>query len=545
MKLVVNSNNLVDERFGSGTAGSILASKLVEAFQKFTQTRGPCFQREQALPGLCLSQNQYLQVLRSRWQPKCFLPSCYTSNPHILILEAGPQMSWFQRKLSDIPLASSLLFGVGIDRIHKTVPQTTSAAGLKNKQLLLPTGRMLGGTAMLNAMIFSFGNHEDESSKRFHSWDPHFFSELFKINEPVAGCQLRPEPVRRHPITQKLHSALSNIFEALGLPVIDKSDGWTSEGLHTPLIPTESRSIFQVLIDPRSEGTILGVKADSRGVSLKILLKTPRIPMNDATISPEVILSAGTFETPAILLRSGIGTSGVSVLAQTSALTSIAYLRTSLQRLHNFSRPDIQFTFIAAAVFEQEIFRTLGHFSDSVWRHFLPPAGQGLKNTIIILVSLLEPASRGHVQLDPLSLQSSETAQPEVDPAFFSVASDMERMVEAVSWLYSILTGHKAFVSSVDQPSLLPPIQMTSRGLEAFRALGARLHIPTYPGCPAPPSNQETSNDQHSGVSKRWRQFFGCLIQSITISNYHFVGTCPVTAGQEKNIRSVVSPNLK
>ncbi|KAF5398676.1 hypothetical protein PHET_08437, partial [Paragonimus heterotremus] len=220
---------------GGGTAGSVLASKLVEAFQQLNQTRGPCFQREQTLPGLCVSQNQYLQVLRSRRRPKQSLPSCNNPSPHILILEAGPQMSWLQRKLSDIPLASPLLLGVGIDRIYKTVSQTASAAGMKDKQLLLPTGRMLGGTAMLNAMIFSFGNREDESSKQFHSWYPHFFSELFKINEPATGCQLRPEPVHRHPITEKLHSALCDIFEALRLPVVDKSDGWTSEGLHTPL----------------------------------------------------------------------------------------------------------------------------------------------------------------------------------------------------------------------------------------------------------------------------------------------------------------------
>ncbi|KAF7256867.1 hypothetical protein EG68_05581 [Paragonimus skrjabini miyazakii] len=169
---------------GGGTAGSILASKLVEAFQQLNQRGGPCFQKEQTLPGLCVSQNQYLQVLRSRWRPRQSLLACSTPNPHILILEAGPQISWLQRKLSDIPLAPPLLLGVGIDRIYKTVSQTASAAGLKNKQLLLPTGRMLGGSAMLNAMIFSLGNREDESSKQFHSWYPHFFSELFKINEP-------------------------------------------------------------------------------------------------------------------------------------------------------------------------------------------------------------------------------------------------------------------------------------------------------------------------------------------------------------------------
>ncbi|KAF7235781.1 hypothetical protein EG68_11125 [Paragonimus skrjabini miyazakii] len=158
--------------------------------------------------------------------------------------------------------------------------------------------------------------------------------------------------------------------------------------------------------------------------------------MTDAVSLPEIILNTATIETPAILLRSGISTSGVSILTQTSSLTSTTCLRISYQRLHNVFRPDIQFTFIAAAVFEQEFFRTLGyflhvfvswlgHFLDSVWRHFLTPADQDLKRTIIILISLLEPVSLGHVQLHPPFLQSDQTKQPQISPAFFSVASDM------------------------------------------------------------------------------------------------------------------------
>ncbi|KAA3671334.1 uncharacterized protein DEA37_0008427, partial [Paragonimus westermani] len=228
-------------------------------------------------------------------------------------------MSWFQRKLSDIPLTASLLFGVGIDRIHKTVPQTASAAGLKNKQLLLPTGRVLGGTAMLNAMIFSFGNREDESSKRFHSWNPHFFSELFKINESDL-IHILKHVFKMFVFLISTPLCLTCSMCYIPQAFTSNSKRW-SPYVHClkPILKNERARVTvlpetvvdKVLIDPNSEGKVIGVKADSRGVSLKILLKNPRIPVNDATISPEVILSAGTFETPAILLRSGIGTSGV------------------------------------------------------------------------------------------------------------------------------------------------------------------------------------------------------------------------------------------
>ncbi|KER22184.1 LOW QUALITY PROTEIN: hypothetical protein T265_14924 [Opisthorchis viverrini] len=130
------------------------------------------------------------------------------------------------------------------------------------KQLLLPTGRMVGGTAMLNAMLFSFGHPEDETFRLFSQWNPRFFSELYQepghpeqvltccnpnlegqetvfirpltIDQP--GCHFSPTLNYRHLLNEKFHVALSEVFKSLGFPVRDSPDGWVKEGLQTPLV---------------------------------------------------------------------------------------------------------------------------------------------------------------------------------------------------------------------------------------------------------------------------------------------------------------------
>ncbi|KAG5442908.1 Choline dehydrogenase, mitochondrial [Clonorchis sinensis] len=105
------------------------------------------------------------------------------------------------------------------------------------KQLLLPTGRMVGGTAMLNAMLFSFGHPEDETFQLFSQWNPRFFSELYQ--EPgraVTGCHFTPSSNYRHYLNEKFHVALSEVFKSLGLPARDSPDGWVREGMQTPLV---------------------------------------------------------------------------------------------------------------------------------------------------------------------------------------------------------------------------------------------------------------------------------------------------------------------
>ena len=86
----------------------------------------------------------------------CVLASRLTEDPDVsvLLLEAGPS----SRKLEvRVPAAFSLLYRSDVDWGYSTVPQPE----LAGRELVFPLGRMLGGSASMNAMIVARGNRSD------------------------------------------------------------------------------------------------------------------------------------------------------------------------------------------------------------------------------------------------------------------------------------------------------------------------------------------------------------------------------------------------
>ena len=82
-----------------------------------------------------------------------------SENPHwkILLLEAGGSESI----LSDIPLAAATLQMTPIDWAYQTEPQEASCFGLINRRSRWPRGRVLGGSSVLNYMLYIRGNRRD------------------------------------------------------------------------------------------------------------------------------------------------------------------------------------------------------------------------------------------------------------------------------------------------------------------------------------------------------------------------------------------------
>ena len=76
------------------------------------------------------------------------------STKKILILEAGGKDN---KQNVKIPAAFSKLFKSKVDYSLHTVPM----ASMKNRELFLPRGKMLGGSSSINAMIYIRGNKQD------------------------------------------------------------------------------------------------------------------------------------------------------------------------------------------------------------------------------------------------------------------------------------------------------------------------------------------------------------------------------------------------
>lgn len=89
-----------------------------------------------------------------------FLFFCRLSeNPYwdVLLLEAGPD----EISLTDLPLMFPTLQLTPFDWQHKTEPCDNYCLGMKDKICNWPRGKVLGGSSVLNAMMYVRGNRRD------------------------------------------------------------------------------------------------------------------------------------------------------------------------------------------------------------------------------------------------------------------------------------------------------------------------------------------------------------------------------------------------
>jgi choline dehydrogenase-like flavoprotein len=74
-----------------------------------------------------------------------------------LLIEAGPT----ENLLSDIPLAAATMQKTNIDWGYQTEPQKNSCWGLQDRRSNWPRGKVLGGSSVLNYMLYVRGNAND------------------------------------------------------------------------------------------------------------------------------------------------------------------------------------------------------------------------------------------------------------------------------------------------------------------------------------------------------------------------------------------------
>jgi len=90
----------------------------------------------------------------------CVLANRLTEDPNItvLLLEAGPLDTKFGLR---IPLISPLFYNSDIDWQYKTVPQKNGFAASKDRVVILPAGKVVGGTSSINTLFYVRGSSSD------------------------------------------------------------------------------------------------------------------------------------------------------------------------------------------------------------------------------------------------------------------------------------------------------------------------------------------------------------------------------------------------
>lgn len=245
----------------------------------------------------------------------------------VLLLEAGgPEVL-----LMDIPIvANTLQANRFINWAYRTQPSDKFCLGLHGNRCNFPRGKVMGGSSVLNYMIYTRGNRRDYDTwaeMGNEGWSYEEVLPYFKKLEGSIVPNAEEAYVGRHgPVKisyAKYRSRMSKAFvkaalqngssyvdyngeRQVGVSYIqtttDQAFRWSAnraylypiKGKRPNLHIRKFSTVTQVLIDPKTK-TAYGVAFDSEDQSFKVKARM------------EVILSAGAINTPQLLMLSGVG----------------------------------------------------------------------------------------------------------------------------------------------------------------------------------------------------------------------------------------------
>lgn len=415
----------------------------------------------------------------------CVLANRLSTNPDtkVLLLEAGEE-----DKSSDIktPIAFSKLFKTKYDWQDETVVQPH----MNERPMFQPRGKVIGGCSSTNAMIYMRGNRLDydhwaelgNSGWSYQEVLPYFKrsedNQVFANTYHGVGGEWTIDGYRyQHPLSKALLKAVEQagfalnpdfngeVQEGFGFHQLNQKDGRRCSAADAFLHPIRHRSNLKVLTKAHVTKVLMEGKT-ATGVAYQQDGKTVEVK-----VGKEVILSAGSFNSPKLLMLSGLGPAdhlkekGIAVLKdipgvgqnlQDHLLGGIAYrskksdtydtiegfprilgalwqflvkkggpLSSNVCEIGGFVRtlpdlpaPDIQFAFAPAFY--------IRHGFDN-------PKGQ---NGLGFGPILLQPYSVGEVRLR----DHNPNSKPLIDPKYFSDERDLATMIRGAKIADQVLS---------------------------------------------------------------------------------------------------------
>lgn len=222
-----------------------------------------------------------------------------------------------------IPLAFGYLFKTPLDWDLDTEPEPQ----LANRRAYLPRGRVLGGSSSINAMIYMRGNRLDydgwaAAGATGWGWGdvlPYFLKAednergagaLHATGGPLGVCDGRSN----HPLSLAFVEAAveaghprntdfnGDRQEGVGLYQVTQRAGMRCSAADAYLQPARERRNLTVLANTLATRVVL---SGTRATGVEVALPDGESEVVGA--SREVILSAGAYESPKLLMLSGIG----------------------------------------------------------------------------------------------------------------------------------------------------------------------------------------------------------------------------------------------
>ncbi len=442
----------------------------------------------------------------------CVLASRLSEDPDVkvLLLEAGPPDV---SQNIHVPLGYLKLARTEVDWDYCSAPEPMCG----NRRIPLPRGRVLGGSSSINAMVYIRGNRRDydEWGVAGWSWDdllPYFLkaedsergaSQWHDVGGPLPVSEQRSgNRISRAFVDAGVQAGLAHNEDfngaeqdGVGMYQVTQRGGMRASAAVAYLHPAMERpnltvlpymQVHKVLFD----GTrAVGVQASQLGQAQE--LRAER----------EVILCGGTYNSPQLLMLSGVGPAEHLTLREVEVLLDQPAVGENLSDHAGtqlvWTTPEPQSLLLAlepAALQEYEATQT-GPFASNlaeaggfarvapdapapdVQFHVAPvhivdegmsdPTGHG----VWVSPCLLTPQSRGSVRL----ASSDPTAKPIVHNAFYSTGDDLERMLAGLRLTLDIC-GQPAMQPYCAQPFTTP----AGDSEDALRAHAASTTFSVY-----------------------------------------------------------------
>lgn len=432
----------------------------------------------------------------------CVIASRLSADPacSVLLIEAGPAS---RPKESRIPAAFSQMFTTRFDWNLHTQPQ----AGLAGRRLYWPRGRMVGGSAAMNAQIYLRGQRRDYdgwAADGAAGWD---YDSVLPWFHALEGADLRDTSLGRsgpllitHPRDPRplSHDFLTAAAQA-GIPRVADINGAdvTSGASLSPV--TQRRGLrwdpADAYLQPARDRRNLTVRSDAD--VRRVLLRGGRaigveLTTGNGTVeqlrSGEVVLAAGSIGSPVLLQRSGIGPSSWLRSAGVDPIHNLPAVGSHLQ--DHLTVVVARCTDVPGSLLDAQrprhlldlLLRRRGPLTSNVAEALaLVPSRRGLPAPDLellfgpvpyldhglttppghgysVAVVLLDPLSRGTVRLDP----ANPAGTPLIDPGYL--------LDEAGTDLRRLRSGVRRACAVLDQPAferyaatmLEPAVALTS-----------------------------------------------------------------------------------
>ncbi|XP_077980823.1 alcohol dehydrogenase [acceptor]-like isoform X2 [Glandiceps talaboti] len=473
-------------------------------------------------------------------------------NTTVLVIEAGPEDT--KPAIQDAPADLGALQGTDIDWGYTTVPQQHACLARVDHRSRWPSGKVLGGSTSINGMLYVRGCKEDYDSWArlgcdgwsFEEILPYFLKSENNSNKEYLeneyhskdGTMMVSDLLPRLSYSEVIAAAelgyeLKDVNNCIDTVAFNYTQGTIRDGKREStatafLNPAKNRQNLTVW----TETVVTKIKLEGTKAEAVKFLKGDID--GEVYVRKEVILSAGSLASPKLLMLSGVGPRKqledleipvicdlpVGQNMQDHVMPMVRFNTSGAPKgcgnnfaldFHGFIKteddlpwPDIQLfyapTFYLGGSSENE--KGIQHISDVFDSAFLYRRKEEQQQTegLCFFPQLLHPKSVGELKLksrDPLE-------PPLIDPCYLEDPEDVATIIRGIRFVQKL------------------------SNTKTCKDIGATPAYYQFENCP-----HAVDSDQY------WEH----VIRHITMSGWHYVGTCKMGAKDDRT--AVVDPSLR